>query len=268
MNMQDKNILITGATGGIGRAIVAELARRGARVQALGRNPVLLEEIEKECGLIAAGGGTICADIATAEGRATALSACDRLPRPLDMLINCAGINDFGLFAEQADETIEQMIAVNVTGTMLLTRRLLGHLHQAGQGRIVNIGSTFGSIGHPGFVAYCATKFALRGFSEALRRELAGSGVRVDYIAPRATQTGLNSRPVMEMNRVLGVSTDRPEEVAAAVLRVIKKNRAGTRFLGWPEKLFVKINGIFPGLVDASLLKRLDIITYYATHKS
>lgn len=268
MTIEGKHILITGASGGIGSAIVAELARRDARLHLVGRDRAPLEELDARHGITDNGGSAICGDIALPEGRAAVLAACDRLPRPLDMLINCAGVNDFGLFAEQDVATLERMIAVNVTGPVLLTRALLGHLSRAERGRIVNIGSTFGSIGHPGFVAYCATKFALRGFSEALRRELAGSRVRVDYIAPRATQTALNSRSVCEMNRALGVRMDRPQKVAAAVLRVIEKNRAGTRFIGWPERLFVKINGLFPGLVDASLLKRLAVITRYASQKS
>lgn len=266
MSVQAKNILITGATGGIGQAIVAELARRGARLHAVGRNRGLLDGLDAQYGIGAGGGTVIQADISEPAGRQAVLAACERLP--LDMLINCAGVNDFGLYAEQDEATIEHMIAVNVTGTLLLTRKLLGRLLQARQGRIVNIGSTFGSIGHPGFVAYCATKFALRGFSEALRRELAGSGLRVDYIAPRATLTALNGDPVREMNRALDVRMDRPEQVAAEVLRVIGKNRAVTHFIGWPEKLFVRINSIFPGLVDASLFKRLATIAYFASHKS
>lgn len=268
MNPEHKNILITGATGGIGRAITAELARRGARVHAVGRNRALLDELDREYGLSAAGGGTICADIAAPEGRAAVLAAWENPARPLDILINCAGISDFALFPEQDAALIERMIAVNVTAPMLLTRQLLAALRRAESARIINIGSTFGSIGYPGFVAYSATKFALRGFSEALRRELAGGTVRVDYIAPRATQTALNSRRVREMNRVLGISMDKPEKVAAAVLRVIRGKRGGNRFIGWPERLFVKINGIAPRLVDASLLKRLAVITRYATDRS
>lgn len=268
MTIQGKNILITGATGGIGKAIVTELARHGACLHVVGRNRSLLRELNTQYGIDANGGAAICADIATPEGRDAVLTACESLSRPLDMLINCAGVSDFGLFSGQDETRIEHMISVNVTGPILLTRKLLACLLRSERARIINIGSTFGSIGYPGFVAYSATKFALRGFSEALRRELADTAIRVDYIAPRATQTPLNNSRVCEMNKALGISMDKPEKVAAAVLRVIRKDRAGTRFIGWPERLFVKINSIAPGLVDASLLKRLATITYYATHKS
>jgi short-subunit dehydrogenase len=128
---------------------------------------------------------------------------------------------------------------------------------------VVNVGSILGDIGHPGSVAYCASKFALRGFTEALRRELAGSRVQLRYLAPRATRTALNSPAQVALNAELGVASDAPEHVAAELLKLLDGARA-ERHLGWPEKLFVRINRLLPSLVDSSLAKQLSVIRRHA----
>jgi hypothetical protein len=99
----------------------------------------------------------------------------------------------------------------------------------------------FGAIGFPGYVAYSTTKFALRGFTEALRRELAGSSVTVQYLAPRATRTPINSSAVERMNAELGVAMDPPERVARELAELLRTGRRSA-VVGWPEKLFVRIN--------------------------
>jgi short-subunit dehydrogenase len=123
----------------------------------------------------------------------------------------------------------------------------------------VFVGSTFGSIGFPGYTAYCASKFGLRGFSEALRRELADTPVQVIYVAPRATATAMNPEAVNELNQALGNTMDPPEKVAGAILEAMQKDEK-RRFLGWPEKLFVVINGVLPRIVDKAMLKQLPVI--------
>ncbi len=128
---------------------------------------------------------------------------------------------------------------------------------------LVNLGSTFGSIGYPGFTAYCASKFALRGFSEALRRELADSQIKVLYIAPRATRTAMNSADVVAMNNELKVEMDDPQEVARQIVHAIATEREEL-YLGWPEKLFVRLNGLLPRLVDQALRKQLPVIKRFA----
>jgi short-subunit dehydrogenase len=129
--------------------------------------------------------------------------------------------------------------------------------------QIVNVGSTFGSIGFPGFAAYSASKFAVRGFSEALRRELADSAIRVHYVAPRATSTALATDRVRAMNAELGVGMDSPETVAAAIERVLCEGRREL-LLGAPERLFAKLNALLPTLVDRSLRRQLAVVRRYA----
>lgn len=268
MNVSNRHVLITGATGGIGEAIAARLAARGALVHIVGRNRARLDALSEQLKLSQYGGSAICADITDADGREKIFQAFNQTGRRLDMLINCAGVGDFGRFQLQEEDLIKHLIDTNITATILLTHCLLPLLLRSERGEIVNIGSTFGSIGYPGFAVYSATKFALRGFSEALRRELADTRVKVLYIAPRATRTSLNGLPVCEMNRVLGVAMDEPETVAAAVMRLIEKSKQGAHFLGWPERLFVKINHMLPGLVDASIIKQLSTIMHYATQSN
>jgi short-subunit dehydrogenase len=123
----------------------------------------------------------------------------------------------------------------------------------------VFVGSTFGSIGYPGYSAYCATKFGLRGFTEALRRELADSLVQVMYFAPRATATAMNPESVTQLNRALGNAMDPPDQVAAQLIAAMKRDQRRC-FLGWPEKLLVAINGVLPRLVDRAMLKQLPVI--------
>src|SRR5690606_22629139 len=103
-----------------------------------------------------------------------------------------AGVMDFSLFRQQDSQAITHTIQLNLLAQMLLTQSLLPLLEKPLEASLVFVGSTLGSIGHPGFTAYCASKFGLRGFAESLRRELADTAIQVHYLAPRATNTGLN----------------------------------------------------------------------------
>ena len=158
---------------------------------------------------------------------------------------------------------IARLIGVNVTATLQLTHLLLPLLREQPRALLVNLGSTFGSIGYPGFATYCASKFALRGFSDALRRELADTHIKVLYVAPRATRTAMNSVEVVAMNDALKVSMDDPQAVAAQIVQAIMAEREEL-YLGWPEKLFVRLNSLLPRLVDQALRKQLPVIKRFA----
>ena len=129
---------------------------------------------------------------------------------------------------------------------------------------MVNVGSTFGSIGFPCHAAYCASKFGLRGFTESLIREYAHSPVNFYYLAPRATQTSINSDAVVSMNRALGNQMDPPERVADALVAQLEGNKSRW-FIGFPEKVFARINGVLPGIVDRALIKKLPVIQRFLT---
>jgi short-subunit dehydrogenase len=181
------------------------------------------------------------------------------VPGPLNLLINAAGINDFEEFESQSAGTIERLISVNLLVPIQLTQLLLPLLKKAPRAQVINVGSIFGYLGYPGFAVYCATKFGLRGFSQALRRELSDTNISVRYFAPRATRTPLNSASVSAMNRELNTKEDMPESVAQMLLKFI--SRAGwERKVGFPERLFVFLNQLVPGVNDRAIRGQLKII--------
>lgn len=259
MHWSDRRILLTGASGGIGRALACELARRGARLLLAGRNPAALQALVDELPVPA---DWRVVDLCDAEARQRLVETARELD--IDMLINAAGVNRFGLFAHQSPESVDELISLNVTATLQLTQAMLPLLKAADEAWIVNLGSTFGAIGYPGYASYCASKAALRGFSQALRRELADTLIHVHYVAPRATRTAMNDATVDALNAELGNAMDSPEQVAQAIIRAVDQ-RAVDRHLGWPERLFVRLNAVVPGVVDRALRRQLATIQRFAS---
>ncbi|WP_374651020.1 SDR family NAD(P)-dependent oxidoreductase, partial [Rhizorhabdus sp.] len=119
-------------------------------------------------------------------------------------------------------------------------------------GRIVNIGSVFGSIPFAHFVSYSSAKAGLKGFSQALRRELAGSGVEVTHVAPRAVRTPLNSERVMALAEITKMHLDAPEYVADRIALAIEKGERDV-VIGFPESVFVRLNALMPTMIDKAL---------------
>ena len=264
MKAAEMRALITGASGGIGCALARELHGRGASVLLVGRNAQALERAAQALGGRSARVDWCAADLATVAGRARVVEAASLWGGSgINVLVNNAGCGDFGMLDEVDDAAIERLFAINAIAPMQLTRALLPTLRSQPASAILNIGSVFGSLGYPGFTAYSATKFALRGFTEALRREMADSKIGVHYFAPRATKTGMNSAAVDRMNAELKVAMDPPAQVAAAACAMLEAGKASA-VLGWPEKLFVRINALLPGPVDGSLRKQLPVIRRHA----
>ncbi|HVY79611.1 MAG TPA: SDR family oxidoreductase [Steroidobacteraceae bacterium] len=263
MRLKDARVLLTGAAGGIGRAIAAKLLAEGARVLLVDRDARALDEVSAQQGAFAQRLDARVADLTSARDRAALCDLARVWHGGIDVLVNNAGVNPFGLYEELTPEQIDLALAVNLQAPMHLCRELLPHLLARAPAAIVNTGSVFGSIGYPGYAAYAATKFGLRGFTEALRRELADRGVGVYYIAPRATRTGINSSAVEQMNRELGVTMDPPERIAEELAALLRSGRSSV-VVGWPEKLFVRVNGLLPALVDRAVRRQLPIIRHYA----
>lgn len=254
MRLANKYLLLTGASGGIGQAIARELDKTGVHLLLAGRNQATLETLKQS---LNGKHQVVIADMNTAQGRDTLVEACQKVN--LKLYVNACGVLDFQLYERQDPACIQAMITTNLLSPMLLCQRLIPILKQHQEAAIVNIGSTFGSIGHPGFTAYCASKFGLRGFTEALQRELGDGPIKVSYLAPRATNTDLNSATINALNQELGNSTDSPEQVAGEVLRLLS-GKTRQRYMGWPEKLFVRMNSLCPGLVHNALVKKLPVI--------
>jgi short-subunit dehydrogenase len=254
MKLDGKRILLTGAAGGIGALLAEALIRRGARVALVDRNGEALAALAERLATHGGIGHAIPADLLDTPRLGEVVERARRALGGLDLLINVAGLLSFSPLEEEDPAVLERIVRLNLTTPLLLTREALPHL-RAGGGRVVNIGSTFGAIGFAWFAAYSASKFGLRGLSEALRRELDGSGVGVTYVAPRAVRTKLNTGAIYRMADRVGMSMDEPEWVAQRIVAAIEGD-AKEVHLGFPEKLFARINGLLPRLVDAALRKQ------------
>ncbi|KAB7703302.1 SDR family oxidoreductase [Plesiomonas shigelloides] len=259
MKLHNLRILLTGASGGIGSELARQLAEQQNSLILLGRDLSALEKLRRslpnpeqhQC---------LSVDL-TDQRQILALASADELQAGIDILINNAGTSHFAWLEDQSPHQINAQLSLNLSAPILLTRTLLPSLHRPG--KILNVGSSFGGIGYPGYSVYCAAKFGLHGFSQALARELHGSGIDVCYIAPRATRTDLNSPAVYAMNAELGNHTDSVESVAAAVINALQDSTR-SRWLGWPEKLFVRINALLPRVVDRAIAARHAVIARYA----
>lgn len=262
MDLAGRTIVLTGASGGIGRPLCVRLVGQGAKVVAVGRNTHRLAMLAD-----ALPSGTVfpvAADIGTSAGRQELLEQVAAMTVPPSILVVGHAGAAFGLFADQTDRSLEQLMQTNLVGSLLLIHALLPALERQPKASVAVIGSTFGSLAYPGFAAYSASKFGLRGLVEALGREYAGSNVSFQYLSPRATSTDFNSASVDAMNAELGVTCDSADDVALALLQALRSGNSRLQ-LGWPERLFARLNGLFPELVDRSLRKQLPVIKRHAS---
>lgn len=251
MQLNGARVLLTGASGGIGQALAVELAGRGARLGLAGRRRAALEALRGQLpGTVA-----IAGDLVSTAGREAAVARMEEAFGGTDILVNNAGTSAFAAFATQSDSVLEQIIATNLVAPMALTCAVLPGMRARSRGCIVNIGSVFGQVGFAWFSAYSASKFGLRGFSEALRRELAGTGVEVLYAAPRAVRTPLNSPAVYRLAKQTGMAMDEPAAVARQIVDALVRGRAEL-CIGFPESLLVRVNALLPRLVDRALRRQ------------
>ena len=258
MQLNQARILLTGASGGLGRDLARELAGAGAAVLLAGRDAMRLAAVKAELG---ANADSVVADLTTAEGIAAANAAARAFG--VNVLINNAGVGAFGLFDQQAWPTVEQVLATNLEAPLRLTQALLPWLKAQPTAAIVNVGSMFGSLPYPGFAAYSAAKAGLRGFSQALRRELADTPVAVIHIAPRVIDTPLNTEAVNQLNRALKNNSDSSQAVARQIVAALRHGK-GEHHFGFPERLFAWLNGFAPSLIDRGLAGQLAIIKQHA----
>lgn len=266
MKIAQKRILLTGAAGGIGSELSRLLAKQGAHLALLDRDmaalQATLDQVRNQGNKVVA----IQTDLLDAEDAQRAVSDAIRQLGGIDILINNAGLMSFRPFSEEDPAAVDRLMQLNAVVPMRLARSVLPDMLAAGSGHIVNVGSAFGSIGFAWFAAYSSSKFALRGFSQALRRELQGTGVGVSYIAPRAVRTSLNSSAVYRMAEAVGMHMDPPDWVAARIVDALRKERKEA-YLGFPESLFTRINALWPGLVDLAVRRQGNQMKPFAEEK-
>jgi len=258
-----KTCLVTGASGGIGGAIAKILGENGYHVFIQGRNQKKLAQLK-----ISMSGNCeiLLGDLNKSDDRANILNLAFA-NKPVDLLVNAAGLSSFVAFEDTKPEMINELMQTNLITPMLFTQEFIAKSNteqnaEQKQVNVVQVGSAFGYIGYPGFSTYCASKFGLRGFTEALAREYSDTNIRFRYFAPRATSTSINAVSVDEMNKALGNAVDTVEAVAKTFMDFLNSKKR-QQVVGWPEKLFVRINGFIPKLVDNAIQSKLAVIKRY-----
>ena len=258
--IKDSRAIVTGASSGIGRALAAELARRGAKVVVNARRAERLEELKHELEgqeRIAAGSIEIVAgDITVDDTRKELIERARQAFGGFDILVNNAGIGAFGRFDEASAERLTQIMDVNFFAVAELTRLALPVLKEGRRPIVVNIGSILGHRGLPRTSEYCASKFALRGWTEALRVELSPQNIDVLLVSAGTTETEFYDRVIegrggAPWDRRFGVTA---EMVAKKTVRAIGKGKREI-FTNMPGRLLIWFSKWLPGVVDRGMRK-------------
>lgn len=224
-----KTAFVTGASSGIGEATAEALAAAGAKVALAARRSDRLEILAAR---IAGSGGSaapITCDVTNEQQvRAAVAEATDRLG-PIDILVNNAGIMLLGPVCGADTGEWRRMVDLNLMGALYATHAALGGMVERNAGHIVNVTSQSGRVTMPNFAVYCATKFALAAFSDSLRQELVGTGVRITVIEPGVVATELGShvthKPTLAWlaKAAAGIEPLAPVDVAEAILFAVTR---------------------------------------------
>jgi short-subunit dehydrogenase len=218
MDIRGKTVLLTGATGGLGRAMALRLAGSGAKLILSARNPDALEALEAE--LPGAGHSTLAADL----GEAGAASELAASAGNVDCLVANAALPATGRITELSDEQVARMLRVNLESPILLTQALLPGMLDRGSGKLVLIGSLAGKTGSPRSSVYNASKFGLRGFAFGLSGDLTGTGVSVTVVAPGFIRdAGMFADSGAKAPPHLGTAS--PDEVSDALMKAIESEK-------------------------------------------
>lgn len=239
MRFNGESIVITGGSGELGGRIAARLMKEGAEVTVLDRQAPGL-----------AGVRFVACDLSTPEGADAAAAELGRLA--CDRLIHLAGVQYFGPAEAEPPQQLERTLNINLLAPMRLSQAVVPTMRRRKRGQIAFVGSIFGSINFAHFASYSSSKAGLRAYSQALRRELSGTGVDITYVAPRAVKTGFNSAKVLQFAALTKMAMDDPDRVAARIVDAVGGRRSDV-YLGFPEALFVRLNAIAPRLVDRAL---------------
>jgi uncharacterized protein len=243
MQLAGGNVLLTGASGGIGKAIARALHERGARVIVTGRRADALEELRAELG----GDTTVLdADLADRD----AVRALVERAGPLDALVANAALPASGRVDSFTAEEIDRALDVNLRAPMQLARALQPGMVERGRGHMVFVSSLSGKVSNGGSAIYSATKFGLRAFGVGLREDLIGSGVGVTTVYPGfISDAGMFAETGMKLPP--GVGTRTPEAVAAAVVRGIEHGKAELDVAPLGMRVGARLWGLSPTAMGA-----------------
>lgn len=246
MNIQGKTALVTGASRGIGRAIALELARQGvSRLLLVARNPERLALIATEVTALGAEAIVLPLDLTKPIEVHSAIAKACRAYAPIHLLVNCAGVAYQTPFLKSRLLYVQDELTTNLVGMYTITRLVARRMVVQREGTIVNVSSLMGKIAAPTMATYSATKFAIVGFTQALRNELAPYNVRVCALLPSLTTTDM----VREFQWFRGMIPSSPEQVAQALVSGLQKD-APEILVGWQSYLAVWCNRLAPWLLQ------------------
>ena len=230
--------IVTGASSGIGRATAIHLAKLGWTVVLVARRPKELADLKAQ---IRDAGGlaiTVAADLTKAKDVTRVVADAEAIGGRIDALLNIAGVGGMASIMTP-DDSVQLMIDTNLLAPIRLMREVIPIMLRQHSGAIVNVGSVKGEIAIGGI--YSATKFALRGLTDSVRREVAGSGIHVSLVEPGYIATEMTA---MRSGRMPG-----PEIIASAIERCLTRSRRMVYAPGW-YRLLVWASNLAPWLVD------------------
>jgi 3-oxoacyl-[acyl-carrier protein] reductase len=249
MNIQGKTALVTGASRGIGKAIAIELARQGMqRLLLVARNRQRLEEVAAEIEALGVEAVILPLDLTQSVEVNVAIARTWRDYGPFHLLVNCAGVAHQTPFLQSTFPQIQEELALNLVGMYGITRLVARRMAAQREGTIVNVSSLMGKVAAPTMSTYSATKFAILGFSQALRRELAPYNIRVVALLPTLTDTDM----VRTIERFRWVQPMTPGRVAQALITGLQKDSAEI-LVGWQSHLAVWCQRLAPWLLERIL---------------
>ncbi|NJK39701.1 MAG: SDR family NAD(P)-dependent oxidoreductase [Oscillatoriales cyanobacterium RM2_1_1] len=250
MKLHGITALVTGASRGIGRAIAIELAQAGvARLLLVARDRQRLADLAEELTALGTQVTTLAIDLTQPTGINIAIAQAWRAYGPIDLLVNCAGVAHQTPFLQSKLPNLQEEVSLNLMGLYGITRSVARRMAARQQGTIVNVSSLMGKIAAPTMSTYSATKFAILGFTQALRSELAEHNIRVIALMPTLTDTDM-SRNTQLFRWVIPMT---PERVAQALVKGLRRD-ASEILVGWQSHLAVACNRIAPWLMNKMLM--------------
>lgn len=248
-SLADLRVLVTGASSGIGRSLVKELLAKQARVVAMARRQERLNELAAAVGADQAF-RSVAGDVTVAADRRQALAVCQSEFGGLDVLVNNAGIGLIRPFSQGTEEEARRIFEVNFFAPLALIRESLPLLRAGTTPLIVNVGSVLGHRSVPGKSEYCASKFALHGFSDALHIELAREGIDVLLVSPSTTASEFFQQATGDPGTQHGTKNAMASDAVAR--QTVRAMRSGRReiILSAAGKLLVWLDRLSPPLAD------------------